>query len=89
MYAMLVEAHEALSVSLYPKILFVGDPGALVSPAFAERIARGLKNCRVVHLGPGTHYLQEDHPEVIGKSVAEWIRHAEGSVMNLRRYQQA
>jgi haloalkane dehalogenase len=26
-----------------------------------------------VPLGPGTHYLQEDHAEAIGRSVAGWI----------------
>lgn len=32
-----------------------------------------LKNCRVEELGAGIHYLQEDHPEVIGKSIKEWL----------------
>jgi hypothetical protein len=34
---------------------------------------RGLKNCRVVQLGSGIHYLQEDHPDVIGSQVKEWL----------------
>lgn len=72
-HAMLVQAHAALAASRYPKLLFVGDPGALVSPAFAERFAAGLKNCSLVRLGAGAHYLQEDHPEAIGRSVAAWI----------------
>jgi haloalkane dehalogenase len=72
-YSIIEDAHLALSRSSYPKLLFVGDPGTLVSPAFAEGFAKKLKNCRVVHLGPGLHYLQEDHPEAIGKATAEWI----------------
>lgn len=72
-YAMMEAAHAALAASDYPKLLFAGDPGALVSPAFAERFARGLKNCRLAQLGAGRHYLQEDHPEAIGRAVAEWI----------------
>jgi haloalkane dehalogenase len=67
------EAHRALAESSYPKLLFVGDPGALISPAFADRFAKGLKNCRVVQLGSGIHYLQEDHPDVIGANVKEWL----------------
>jgi len=51
----------------------VGNPGALVSPAFAENFAKGLKNCRVVQLSSGIHYLQEDHPDVIGANVKEWL----------------
>jgi len=72
-YSTIEEAHRALTRSSYPKLLFAADPGALVSPAFAESFASGLKNCRVVHLGPGHHYVQEDHPEAIGSAVHEWL----------------
>lgn len=71
--AALEQAHAALATSHYPKLLFVGDPGVLVSPAFAERFARTLRDCRVVRLGAGAHYLQEDHPETIGRTLAGWI----------------
>ena len=57
----------------YPKLLFAGNPGALVSPAFVESFAKGLKNCRVVQLSSGIHYLQEDHPDVIGVNIKEWL----------------
>jgi haloalkane dehalogenase len=76
-HAVLEAAHAALAVADYPKLLFVGDPGALVSPAFAERFAASIKNCQVVPLGSGLHYLQEDHAEAIGQSIAEWISEIE------------
>lgn len=79
-HALLTEAHEALAESAYPKLLFVGDPGALVSPAFAASFAACLKRCDLIHLGPGAHYLQEDHPEPIGRSVADFIRRNEAIV---------
>ncbi|MEN3347770.1 MAG: haloalkane dehalogenase [Bradyrhizobium sp.] len=66
-------AHAALAASTYPKLLFAGTPGALVSPAFAADFAATLKHCAVIQLGAGAHYLQEDHPEAIGRSVAGWI----------------
>jgi haloalkane dehalogenase len=72
-YSTIEEAHRALAQSSYPKLLFVGDPGALISPAFAESFAKGLKNCRVVQLSSGFHYLQEDHPDVIGANIKEWL----------------
>jgi len=72
-YSTLEKAHRALADSDYPKLLFTGNPGALVSPTFAESFAKGLKNCRVVPLGSGIHYLQEDHAEVIGVTVNEWL----------------
>ncbi|NUQ27224.1 MAG: haloalkane dehalogenase [Acidobacteriaceae bacterium] len=78
-YATLEEAHRALAASTYPKLLFVGNPGALVSPAFAQDFAKNLKNCEVVQLRSGLHYLQEDHPDVIGANVKEWIEELKGA----------
>jgi haloalkane dehalogenase len=73
-------AHAALRASTYPKVLFAGDPGALVSPAFAREFAAGLHHCRLVLLGSGRHYLQEDHPQAIAREVAvEIAQIAEGA----------
>lgn len=72
-YALVEEAHRALREASYSKLLFVGDPGALIPPAFANDFAKGLKNCRVVQLSSGIHFLQEDHPDVIGANVKEWL----------------
>jgi haloalkane dehalogenase len=72
-YSTMENAQHALAESTYPKLLFTGNPGALVSPAFAESFAKRLKNCRVVHLSSGIHYLQEDHPDVIGANLKEWL----------------
>jgi len=72
-YSTIEKAHCALAQSSYPKLLFVGNPGALISPAFAESFANGLKNCRVVQLASGRHYLQEDRAEVIGATLNEWL----------------
>jgi haloalkane dehalogenase len=72
-YSTLEKAHRALAQSSYPKLLFVGNPGALVSPAFAESFVKVVKNCRVVQLSSGIHYLQEDHADVIGANIKEWL----------------
>jgi haloalkane dehalogenase len=32
-----------------------------------------IKNCRLVQLDSGIHYLQEDDAEVIGANVNEWL----------------
>ncbi|KAA1185782.1 haloalkane dehalogenase [Rhizobium tropici] len=71
--ALLENAHAALRESTYPKILFVGEPGALVSPEFARTFASTLHNCEVVQLGAGAHYLQEDHPSAIAAGVRRLI----------------
>jgi haloalkane dehalogenase len=79
-YSVIEGAHWALAQSSYPKLLFAGDPGALVTPAFAERFASDLRDCKVVHLGPGHHYLQEDHPKAIGSAVHKWLTELEVAV---------
>ncbi len=76
--AMMERAHAALALSTYPKLLFAADPGALVAPALAEDFARKLKDCRLVKLGDGVHFLQEDHPETIGRAVAAFVAEVEG-----------
>ena len=73
LYAMSECDHAALRASIYPKLLFSGDPGALISPAAAGAFAAELRNCRHIDLGPGAHYLQEDHPTAIGNAVAAWL----------------
>jgi haloalkane dehalogenase len=72
-YATVEAAHKALQSSDYPKLLFAGNPGALISPVFARAFAQGLKHCRVVELSSGLHYLQEDHPDVIGAEIRQWL----------------
>ena len=72
-YAMMERAQAALAASRYPKLLFSAEPGALTPPALAQEYASRLQNCRLVKLGPGLHYLQEDHPDAIGREVAAWV----------------
>lgn len=69
----LAAAHQALAVSTYPKLLLFGEPGAVVTPAFAESFAVTLEGCRALNLGPGLHYLQEDQPYSIGHAISGWI----------------
>jgi len=72
-YATLEVAHAALAASRYPKMLFAGNPGALVSPAFAREFAASLHRCELIQLPSGLHYLQEDHPDLIGTAIANFI----------------
>lgn len=72
-YALMEEAQRALAKSSYPKLLFAGNPGALVTPEFAQKFAQSLQNCKLVQLDSGSHYLQEDQPEEIGAAIHDWI----------------
>lgn len=76
-YAIIQKAHEALAVSSYPKLLLGADPGALVPPALATALAHKLHDCRLIMLGAGLHYLQEDHPRLIAAAVTDFIAEVE------------
>jgi haloalkane dehalogenase len=78
-YSTVEAAHRALAQSSYPKLLFAGEPGALISPTFATTFARGLRKCSVIHIGPGLHYLPEDNPTAIGSAIHKWLIELTGS----------
>jgi haloalkane dehalogenase len=40
----------------------------------ADYYVRNVQNIETHYLGAGQHYLQEDHPETIGKAVQDWRR---------------
>jgi len=60
-----------LETTAIPKLLIVGDPGAILRGPALER-ARGFRNQQEVTV-PGLHFLQEDSPDEIGEAIADWI----------------
>ncbi|WP_428390474.1 haloalkane dehalogenase [Lichenicoccus sp.] len=72
-WAMVQAYHNWLLETDTPKLLFWAEPGALVSPERAAWYARHLKACRTVRLGAAMHYVQEDHPDLIGHELAGWL----------------
>jgi|SRR5215469_7697825 len=66
-------AQESLTASRYPKLLFSGNPGGVVTPEYAEHFSASLANCTHIPLPSGVHFLQEDHPDIIGREVAKWV----------------
>ena len=73
----ITRAHSALRAADYPKLLITARPGAIITPAFAADFVKQQKNIELVELPSGIHFHQEDHPETIGRSVADWIRRSE------------
>jgi haloalkane dehalogenase len=57
-----------------PILLFYANPGALIPPQAAAWLAGRLRNIETRYLGPGYHYVQEDHPHKIGLGLADWRR---------------
>ena len=56
-----------------PKLLFAATPGALITAPVVEWARSALPNLEVVDLGEGIHFVQEDHPEKIGRGIARWL----------------
>ncbi|KAJ9606990.1 hypothetical protein H2200_009001 [Cladophialophora chaetospira] len=72
--AELVEAYFVwLKTTSVPKLMFWGDPGAIVSVEMAEELAGQMKNVKSVGISPGRHYLQEDDPHLIGRVTKEFV----------------
>ncbi len=57
-----------------PKLLVHADPGVLIPPPLVDWAKAHLANLTSVHVGPGIHYLQEDHPHAIGAAIELWLR---------------
>ena len=70
----MAEAYRAwLLETELPKLFFWAEPGALISPSRAAWLQTRLKACKSVPLGPGRHFVQEDHADLIGREIAEWL----------------
>lgn len=63
-----------LSSSDVPKLLLAFEPGILITPRAVEWCRSKFKNLEVEKIGPGLHFVQEDHPEAIGDGVKAWRR---------------
>jgi haloalkane dehalogenase len=57
-----------------PKLMFWGEPGAIISVEKAREIETGLKNVRSIGIGAGSHYLQEDNPHLIGAETRKFVQ---------------
>jgi haloalkane dehalogenase len=57
-----------------PMLFLWARPGALNNEAFAEAMIERVANIQTQFVGTGRHYIQEDQPEMIGRSLADWRR---------------
>lgn len=56
-----------------PKLHLYVSPGAIFSPAAVAALQEmSVPNYEAVYLGEGGHFIQEDHPEAIGRNIAHW-----------------
>jgi haloalkane dehalogenase len=74
--AIIHENERWLATSDVPKLLLTFDPGVLITEKVVEWCRATFRNLEVRKVGPGTHFVQEDHPAAIGEAVKEWRRRA-------------
>ena len=72
--AILGENERWLATSDVPKLLLTFEPGILITEAVARWCQVRFRNLTARKIGPGLHFVQEDHPAEIGDAVKEWRR---------------
>jgi len=55
-----------------PKLCFYVTPGIGIQEPDLEIIRNEFKNTRLINLGEGSHFLQEDFPHEIGEGISKW-----------------
>jgi haloalkane dehalogenase len=71
----LVEGYSRwLGESDVPKLLLTFDPGILIQGAILDWCKHHIRALEVQHIGPGSHFVQEDHPVEIGDAIQAWRR---------------
>jgi haloalkane dehalogenase len=57
-----------------PKLLLTFDPGGLITEPVVAWCRERIAALEIEPMGPGVHYVQEDHGPAIGKTIAAWLR---------------
>jgi len=63
---------EYLRSSPVPKLLLTFEPGAILRSELVEWCRANFRNLEIRAAGKGMHFVQEDEPETIGKTIAAW-----------------
>jgi len=59
-----------------PKLFFWADPGKILPLELSRFYVENLRNTKSVGVGRAKHYLQEDHPHLIGEEIVRWLQTA-------------
>lgn len=57
-----------------PKLFFWVEPGVVITKEPVKGLVEKLQNTKIVFLGPGLHYFQEDYPHTIGREIAQLLQ---------------
>ena len=65
---------QKLQESDLPLLLFFATPGLIGDGKMVDWCKQNLKNLKVVDIGEGIHFVQEDNPDLIGEELAKWYQ---------------
>ena len=69
----IVEAYgKWLKSSQTPKLLLYAEPGAILAGPLVEWCKSNIANLKAQSIGAGSHFVQEDQPQAIGRAIADW-----------------
>ncbi len=57
-----------------PKLIQYADPGVMITAERAQWMIENYRNVETQFVGYGSHYIQEDNPQAIGRGIVEWHR---------------
>ena len=72
MYAIIEGYSQWLQKTDKPMLGLYVEPGGITKEKDIQWIKDHMKNTKLVHLGSGAHYVQEDHPDAIGEAIRDW-----------------
>ena len=67
--------HVWLQQTSLPKLFLYTVPGMIITADSVQWLQAHLSNLTSVNVGPGLHYPQETNPDLVGGTIAEWLRH--------------
>jgi haloalkane dehalogenase len=57
-----------------PKLCFYVSPGVAIKEKDVKIIKETMKNLKMIDLGEGLHFIQEDYPHEIGEGISQWYQ---------------
>lgn len=73
-YKIIHSYSEWLKETNIPKLFLYATPGMVAGKKQVKKIKSEMKNLKAVYVGKGKHYIQEDAPHEIGKSLKSWVQ---------------
>jgi len=66
--------NEWLPTKTIPTLHLYGEPGDVNSVDDVMWLAERLPHHQTQYIGPALHFVQEDEPKIIGRTIADWYR---------------